>query len=36
MTDAPDEEKRTLLGFLEYQRAAVLAFVEGLDEKVWH
>jgi hypothetical protein len=36
MTDAPDEEKRALLGFLEYQRASVLSIVEGLDEEAWH
>jgi len=30
MTDAPDEEKRALLSFLESQRASMLSIVEGL------
>jgi hypothetical protein len=36
MTDGPDEDKRALLGFLEYQRACVLSIVEGLAEEAWH
>jgi hypothetical protein len=36
MTEPPDDEKRALLGFLEYQRASVLSIVEGLDEQAWH
>jgi hypothetical protein len=36
MVDEPDDEKRALLHFLEYQRASVLSIVEGLDEEAWH
>ena len=36
MADAADEEKQTLLHFLEYQRASVLSIVGGLDEEAWH
>ncbi|MEP7022364.1 MAG: DinB family protein [Actinomycetota bacterium] len=36
MEDALDDEKRALRHFLEYQRAAVLSIVEGLDEEAWH
>ena len=36
MADAPDQEKQALKYFLDYQRASVLAIVEGLDEAAWH
>ncbi len=36
MADAPDEERRALLHFLEYQRSSVLSIVEGLNEEAWH
>jgi len=36
MTNTPDDEKRALRGFLEYQRASVLSVVQGLDEEAWH
>jgi hypothetical protein len=35
MTDE-DDEKATLLAFLEFQRAAVRAVVAGLSEEAWH
>jgi hypothetical protein len=31
-----DDEKTTLLEFLEYQRASVRSIVEGLSEEDWH
>lgn len=38
MTDdqLKDREDRALLEFLDAQRGAVLAIVEGLDEEAWH
>jgi hypothetical protein len=32
----PDDESRTLLGFLRYQRDSALKIVEGLPEEAWH
>jgi uncharacterized damage-inducible protein DinB len=34
--DARDDESRMLRHFLDYQRSAVLAIVDGLDEAAWH
>ena len=36
MPDGADDEKGALLQALQYQRASVLAIVEGLDEGDWH
>lgn len=36
MAVAPDDEKRALRHFLDYQRASVLSIVSGLDEEWWH
>jgi uncharacterized damage-inducible protein DinB len=36
MFDDEDDERRTLLAFLEYQRAAVRSIVAGLSEEDWH
>jgi hypothetical protein len=35
-TGAGDDEARALRRFLDYQRAAVIRIVEGLDEDAWH
>ena len=34
--DGPDDEAQALRHFLDYQRSAVLAIVDGLDEEAWH
>jgi uncharacterized damage-inducible protein DinB len=36
IADEVDQERRALLYFLEYQRASVLAIVEGLEEQAWY
>ncbi len=36
VTGAPDDERQTLLHFLEGQRASVLSIVGRLDEEAWH